>query len=355
MKKWILALCIFGSIPAFSQEVTKFSAGKHNDYGLLYSLPRTTLDLEVTATKTTYKVGPYYQYAEKYLGIPVTITENGESWVLDKVRVQAVGVPDKDQKYLVQFKNGSTPFMFLSKEGLLLSINTDPVIDTLKATQSVSKTPSPLDNNSYASVFTEELLMSGSTAKMAEIAAKQLYRIRESRLNLVTGDADQLPADGESFKLVMKQLEEQEQALVALFMGTTQTEKTVQHFTFIPEQDISNEVVFRFSNFAGIVDKNNLSGIPVYLTLNITDRGEMPIDNKGKVKEVPKGGVAYCIPGNANVELQFAGKSIFKNKFQVAQFGIVYSLSPGIFDDKKAPASVTFYPQTGAIRDIATQ
>lgn len=33
-----------------------------------------------------------------------------------------------------------------------------------------------------ASVFSEELLMAGSTAKQAEVAAKQIYRIRESRM-----------------------------------------------------------------------------------------------------------------------------------------------------------------------------
>ena len=53
-----------------------------------------------------------------------------------------------------------------------------------------------------ASVFSEELLMAGSTAKQAEVAAKQIYRVRESRLNILTGEADNLPPDGEAMKLV---------------------------------------------------------------------------------------------------------------------------------------------------------
>lgn len=57
-----------------------------------------------------------------------------------------------------------------------------------------------------ASVFSEELLMAGSTAKQAEVAAKQIYRIRESRLNILTGEADNLPPDGEAMKLVIQQL-----------------------------------------------------------------------------------------------------------------------------------------------------
>ena len=50
--------------------------------------------------------------------------------------------------------------------------------------------------------------MAGSTAKQAEVAAKQIYRIRESRLNILTGEADNLPPDGEAMKLVIQQLEE---------------------------------------------------------------------------------------------------------------------------------------------------
>lgn len=73
--------------------------------------------------------------------------------------------------------------MYLNKDGLLLSINTEPITESIKAkTLTPAKTPSPLENNNYASVLTEEMLMSGSTAKMAEVAAKQIYRIRESRL-----------------------------------------------------------------------------------------------------------------------------------------------------------------------------
>ena len=114
---------------------------------------------------------------------------------------------------------------------------------------------------------------------MAEVAAKQLYRIRESRLNLVTGEVDELPADGESFKLIIQQLDEQEAALTALFMGTTQTETIVKHFDYIPVEEVTNDIVFRISDLYGIVKPENLSGAPVYLSLKITEEGELPIDN----------------------------------------------------------------------------
>lgn len=286
------------------------------------------------------------------MGVKGAITENSESWELTAVKVYPFGIPNKEEQYLIQCKVGTTPFIFLSKEGLPLSINADPVLDSVNVTKPMARKSSPLDNNQYASVMSEELLMSGSTSRMAEVAAKQIYRIRESRVNLVTGEVDKLPADGESFKLVMTQLDEQEAALTALFMGTTQTETVVKHFTYVPTGDVKNDVIFRLSDFYGIVSKEDVSGAPVYLNVEITQKGELPVDNKGKEKKMPKDGVAYCIPGKAEVSVTYNNKVYCKTQVQVAQFGVIFGLDPSLFTDKKSPSYVIFYPETGAIREI---
>ena len=353
MKYFILTLGLFLTTNiGFAQETKRLTAEKHNEYGLIYSLPQTHLDIEVVATKTTRKAGPYYQYAEKYLGIPGAITQDSEEWALSSVKVTPYGVPDPEEQYLMQFKPGGNGYIVLDENGLMLAINTEPVIDAIVSTAPKQKQESPLDNNEYAKVYSEELLMSASTAKMAEVAAKQLYRIRESRLNLVTGEVDELPADGESFKLIIQQLDEQEAALTALFMGTTQTETIVKHFDYIPVEEVTNDIVFRISDLYGIVKPENLSGAPVYLSLKITEEGELPIDNKGNIKKMPKNAVAYAIPGKAEVILSDGKKTLFKENLPIAQFGVVFGLDPSIFTDKKAPSCATFYPQTGAIRQI---
>lgn len=336
MKYFILTLGLFLTTNiGFAQETKRLTAEKHNEYGLIYSLPQTHLDIEVVATKTTRKAGPYYQYAEKYLGIPGAITQDSEEWALSSVKVTPYGVPDPEEQYLMQFKPGGNGYIVLDENGLLLSINTEPVIDSIVSTAPKQKQKSPLDNNEYAKVYSEELLMSASTVKMAEVAAKQLYRIRESRLNLVTGEVDELPADGESFKLIIQQLDEQEAALTALFMGTTQTETIVKHFDYIPVEEVTNDIVFRISDLYGIVKSENLSGAPVYLSLKITKEGELPIDNKGNIKKMPKNAVAYAIPGKAEVILSDGKKTLFKENLPIAQFGVVFGLDPSIFTDKK--------------------
>ena len=148
MKKGIISLCLLYTMCAFAQETTKLTAGKHNEYGLIYSLPKTIFDIEVTATQTIEKAGPYFQYAEKYLGVPVKITENKSFWKLDKVKINSYGEADKEQQYLVQFKSGSAPYMFLNKEGLLLSVNTDPLPgNVISDNQGKKKTEEPVLKN----------------------------------------------------------------------------------------------------------------------------------------------------------------------------------------------------------------
>ncbi len=349
----MMALLV-GFTSATAQETQKFTAAKHNEYGLVYSLPVTHFDIEVTAEKIVSKAGPYYKYAKKYLSIDNPITADAQRLRLKDVVITPYGVADENNKYLVQFKKGSSPFMMLSSSGLPLAINreisTDVASMTTDKKNPVQKAVSPTD--AFASVLPGELLVSESTAKRAEMAATMIYKIRESRTALITGEAEQMPPDGEAMKLVMKQLDEQESALMALFVGTQTTETITKHIHFVPSEELSRKVLFRVSDFNGIVGPDDLSGEPVYATLKITQRGELPVNEKGETKKLPKGAVMYNIPGEAQVTLEYKNTKISSGLYQVAQYGIQFGLDPDMFCDKKAPSYAIFYPETGAIKEI---
>lgn len=353
MRKWIILICAVCSVSVSAQETIKLTAAKHNQYGLIYSLPRTVFEIEAEAVKTIQKRGQFYNYAEKFLGVPGAITEDSEHWTLGRVRVSSKGVPDSKQEYLVKFKAGTSPFMYLNKDGLLLSVNTEPSDTASRISNSPAILDSVFSEAPNYSVYSESMLMAGSVLKMAEEAAKQIYKLRESRTDLITGEADQVPSDGEGMRLVLKQLDEQERALVALFMGTTSTEKIVRRFSVSPSDAIDNEVAFRFSDRLGIVKNDNLAGAPVYLSIQITEKGKLPVDKKGKTLPFPDNGLAYCIPGRAQVTVMKEGKELFDSSFLVAQFGVVFGLDPKMFDVKKEAAKVRFYPQTGAIQELS--
>jgi hypothetical protein len=215
-----------------------------------------------------------------------------------------------------------------------------------------SNQPAGLLSSTAQPIFTEEYFNAANITKKAEILAKQIYKLREYRTDLLTGEADNAPRDGEGLNIVLSNLEAQEKALVELFLGTTSVESFDAEFELEPISDIEKEVLFRFSKYNGIVDPDDLSGSPVYINvnnLNITE-DPVPVDPKRKPKESQS--IVYNIPGQATVEVFYGINSIYKNTFLIAQFGRKQILAPSLFDDKKSNVKVYFYPETGAIKQI---
>ena len=353
MKNLIIVASLLISLPLFAQtKVVKRNALKSNNFGITYSLPKTSLIINAEVKKSTCKAGPYYKYAEKYLGVKEVVTEDKVFYELGKITLFNKGVPDPEQTYIVEFKGGTVaPYAYLTEEGLLCSINAEyaPVESEMDiARKNKSKAVRVAD----ASVYSEELLMAGSVAKQAEVAAKQIYRIRESRLNILTGDADNLPPDGEAMKLVIQQLEEQEKALVNLFTGIIVEEIIDYDVTLTPHDDLDKEIIFRFSSLLGIVDADDLGGTPVYFNLKATDRAPMLDEKEAARKEKSLKGIIYNIPGKANVDIQMNKKTLYKGEVQITQFGTQEGLAPVMFEDKRSPVKVYFYPETGAIKQI---
>lgn len=359
MKKTVLtvACAVAVATSAVAQTTQKFTATKANDYGLVYSLPETVLDITIEAERVVKKPGEFYKYAKKYLNVDNPVTEPSESWSVKQVIVNARGVADEEQRYLMEFKGGFSPFLIMDENNLPLSINYEDVTlpESPVLPEPVKAAPTPLETAAARQVVSEEMLQSQSSAKRAELAAQRIYELRQSRNDLITGQADQMPPDGAAMQLVMDQIAAQEAALTAMFIGTEQHSTAVRTFTYVPGDEVKNHVIARVSALDGIVDAGDLSGDPVMLTLRVTARGKMPVNDKGEAKEFPKGGVAYCIPGTAALEIDYCGKTYWEGSVDASQYGIAFGLDPKMFTDKKAPAYLLLDPVTGAIKELGTK
>ena len=86
MKNLIIIASLLLSLPIMAQtKVVKKNAVKANNFGITYSLPKTSLVVDAEVTKVTCKAGPYYKYAEKYLGVKDAITEDKVYYELGKI------------------------------------------------------------------------------------------------------------------------------------------------------------------------------------------------------------------------------------------------------------------------------
>lgn len=350
----LLPLFTFTSL-AGQTKVIKRSATKSAGYGVEYFLPKTVLTVSVAYSKITQKAGLYAKYAGKFLGLDEqsVISEDRMYYRLDGINVESKGVPDKTESYLVEFKAKTTaPFVCLTEDGLICTINAE--YETPESaprnvkTEDIEKLPVV----SVQSLFTEEYLHAGSTLKMAEVASKQIYKLRESRNDMLTGDAENAPRDGEGMKLVLAALEAQEKAMVELFTGTVSVEKFDSGFEVEPASDLGKEVLFRFSKHSGLVDADDLSGNPVYINVIKIDEESGCVEPDPKKKAKEQESIVYNVPGKAFVEIIYGSNSLYKNTFQIAQFGKKQILAASLFEDKKAPVKIYFYPDTGAVKQI---
>lgn len=359
----IAAAAILTAVGANAQQTQKFTATKANEYGLTYTLPVTMLDVTIEAERIDREPGEFYNYCRKYLGIDPVMAPSTE-WRLKSVTVNPRGEApgDNGERYLIRFKSGSTPYIILTSDGLPVSINAEeeysPDAPAHPVPAPVAAPPSILNSAEARQAMTADMLQAQSKAKRAELAAARIFELRQSRSDIISGQADNMPADGKAMQLALDNLAKQEAALTAMFAGTERHSTEVRTIPFCPdggiEGDSQTAVVARISALDGIVDPSDLSGEPIAIDIDIVERGEMPVNDKGETLRFPRNGVAYTIPGRARIAISYRGEEIFADETEVAQYGITFGLDPNIFTDKKAPASLRFYPSTGAIRELST-
>ena len=348
-----MALSILSANTAGAQQTKVLTADKHNEYGLVYSLPVTALEITVTAVKETCIAGPYAKYAKKYLANDNIIAESGERWTMQTVEVRPYGAVDPDSRYLMQLKPGSTTFISVDQDGMLLSINREA---ESQATRRAPETAAPvrqLTGKEYLKYVDEDFIASQSAAKQAQMLAENIMEVRDAHISLTRGTADNMPTDGRQLELMLNSLTDQEQAMTAAFTGSTFSETVSHTYTFVPEED-GDEILFRFSDFKGFCAPNDYAGAPVKISVNVTAEGSLPVDDKGQEKQIPKDGVRYCIPGAAQISISFDGQTLYNRELEFSQFGVIFGLAPNLFTDRKEPSYAIFNPVTGGLKELGT-
>ncbi len=361
----LLAAALATASTLSAQQTRLLTADKHNEYGIVYSLPVTQLIFDIEAQQTVSKTGPFYRYAAKYIGTTDVVKEDSESWEIKNVVMSLRGLPgDPERTYLMQLKSGSDLRICVAGEGdgMLLAVNKEVSLPPLPPAPSPFQGPSAHDEadeaaKAYLNYVDEDFLVSQSSAMRARMLSETLMEIRDSRLSLTRGTAETMPSDGRQLELMLNSLGAQEKALTEAFTGVV-TRQTVRHrYIFTPDTASSASsgrmVLGRLSDFAGFTDADDLSGAPIYITVNYTSIPGIPVDEKGEPKRLPKDAVVYTIPATAEISLSWMGKNIFSATTDLAQRGVTFGLDPKLFSDRKAPYEAEFDASTGALLRVA--
>ena len=349
-KDYIIAMAIgmlLATNRSFAQTEVTNGVMHGKDYGVTYMLPKTELEITIETTSHTYVPGEFCKYAKRYLRLNDIDKNENTYWTLDKVTVNLIGTPDKEHIYFVKLKNKSTaPLMELTEDGIVRSINY-PFSGLPKKKKTEPVTPVDTVTNIDPHTFlTEEILMANSSAKMAELIAKEIYSLRESKNALIRGEADFMPKDGMQLKIMIDNLTLQEKVLTEMFSGKKNSTRHTHTLRITPEE-MKQAVAFRFSKKLGLVDKDDLAGEPVYI--DIINRKLIPPSTTDE--EQKQEGVVYNVPGRAQIELTYRNKKLFKNELPVTQFGSQEYLAPILFN-KNMTTKVLFDVKTGGLLKI---
>ena len=348
---FILTLLI--AYPIQAQQTKLLTAEKHNEYGLVYTLPVTAFQVEVVAVKETSIAGPFSKYSKIFTSDSKIISEDAVNWSIESVKITPYGVPDSENRYMMQLKAGAVTYIGVADDGMLLSINKEPLLQPVDKLSITEIEGSPATGKEYLEFVNEDFITAQSSYKQAQLLAEEIMEVRDAKVSLTRGTAETMPTDGRQLEIMLSSLEKQEKALTAAFTGSKWKERIVRTYNFIPEKE-GRSVLFRLSLTDGLVNSDDYSGEPVYVSVKVTEEAALPVDSKGEEKKVPKDAVMYCIPGVAELSVSYEGNSLFRKSFEMSQFGILFGLNPSIFTDKKEPSYAVFDPSTGALKELGT-
>lgn len=363
MKYLILILCVMIITPVFGQRKAKEETVAPSFVeGVVYSLPRSGVRVQVQAVKETFRPGPYAAYAQQLLGIKNVKNKAAVNWIIDEVKIEIFQEPDPEQVFKAM--GSAASLINLTSDGCLTGVNskdTDDkkeVVVTNKAGQKKN-----FDDRSFFEYFTDSPIYTAgdSTNNFRPVklpdeqkiskAAQRVLECRRIQYEIAAGLVDELHPDGEAYKVSLKELKKIEEDYLSLFVGKTTYDKETFGFDYVPKSGGKSEAIFRISEENGIVPASDLSGKPVMIEFEIDK--DLTQKYTGLVKSdnpaAGQSGIYYRIPGRATVRLINDMNVIATARATVPQFGAIAPIPEELLNGEYV---IRINPETGAIKSI---
>ena len=278
---------------AAAQNINRLEKGQTPPDGVvIYSLPTTVIRLSVEAVCETYTPGPYSQWAKKYLGIDVP-QEAGSTYTLSRISMTPYIEADRSCSYIVNLDGllgdaSPASFFEFSSQGLLvLSDENKGRSDAWRfpsiapgqedlgsgATSNLTSTETTLyrtvrnESGGYDRVAVRQSqVVEKSPEKKAAEAATMILSLRQSRIDIITGNTD-ATFSGDALRAAIDEISRLEEEYMSLFTGTRVTSTQTKSFDVVPEAGKEEEltIAFRISDTQGLLPSDNVSGRPIVM------------------------------------------------------------------------------------------
>lgn len=289
-----------------------------------YSLPRTVVTGTVAVEREVIVRGPYARFASQYLGITGAPMSDKESYKILGATMSWATEPDPAMVFAIDERNTTFAKVFtwiapVSRPKAKMAADKD--LDGAKLGNQFPftdvGTSTWVDNSARGLSIERTSAVEKSTEQMAADAAAVIFRIRKSRLDLITGEAGEY-VFGEGLKAALAEMDRIEAEYLALFIGKRYVQRTEHSFSVVPEVGKNRLVAFRFSPAKGFAEPSDLSASPYNL--------EFAPEGSGSVSSSKKSGskvVVYRVPSSERVTLTNGSEILCSERVPIFQRGVL--------------------------------
>ena len=325
-----LGLCLLPFISGKAQSV------REGELAVVYYTPQTQIVIDIDYESVILHRGIYADFAKKYLGTAEVVKDDDMWYRITNISTHTQTVADHSRMHKV---DSNLP-LTLTADGILEAYN------GVESRKSRVESQEPRVESKVLPLL-EEHIVGKTLAEQAQGAAKLIYRIRENRLYLISGEVDKMPTDGRAMELAINKLDEMEQQLVELFVGRIEVEKHRKTIVYTPVATEKTDLAY-FSEQHGFTNAAN--GDPI--VMNINARRQIKGNPNSDKKKAPiSSQISYNLPGTANYKVSYLNELSDEADIQVAQFGVDVPLAQDLFEGKQQP-HIYFNTQTGNIESI---
>lgn len=328
--------------------------------GVVYALPRTGIRITVEAEQFRLIRGPYYLYAQKYLGINNAAKTDEENWTITGIKMETYGEPDPNAVY--KATGNVATLLSLSEDGVLLGINSDVTQEAVKVVTTLFPVRQAAPEDIWNDVSMHSFLSEKDSTKKAgnnfktleEKAAEtanDILKLRKKKAMALAAKSDKLPPDGQAYIVMVTELDKIIGNYLSLFAGQKIRKNYQLTFDVVPDaKNGKGLVAFRFSPTTGLLPESNVSGKPIMLEIEPGSELKQKIEATG-IGEPSTTGIRYRIPVVAQARLLNGIEVLAQARVAIAQYGVITTLPDGLLNGEY---SIEFHPVTGAIRSIGT-
>ena len=214
----------------------QLSAQGDPEGSLVYSLPSTSVRLEVKAQKESFFAGPYAKYAQKYLGVEAR-QRDAVSYTVTAVKMSSFLEADQSARYQLEPGMGMQAFLALTSQGLV-SVSagsqettqwrfpsekkadfSDRGLTSNLTSEAATLYRNVKSESAYNKVAVQqEMVVQKSLESRAKEAAEMIFSLRKKRVQIVTGDTD-ATFSGEAMASAVAEIARLESEYMSMFIG----------------------------------------------------------------------------------------------------------------------------------------